>query len=669
MLFLKLKYKVVESTSTESSDEEKPQLIIKQNADTTCVVLSECRFGSIVFGAATKAKTVSTALEACNEYLKEKDIKAELIDQREITATQFSFMLRKISNRYDFDENASFVTDTFGLELYEKRRPRGLDIKEKMILMTYSNSSAKSAVKVLLGSSLTLPEFTRIFTQKQDKFVGHPVHYILSAENAETALELCEILLGSLFTANRLMSRRYAFCSFDFRFGLFQKDTMQDLKALYSVAQGSTIVIDCNLPISSDAANDTNVMTEVSRSLKKLVEEYGQQTLTIFSFTHESAFLKDIFQKILANTLTVELSDDIPAGREAHNYLKNLADSYNLTERNGLYSNLDKNLACFHPSELMSYFKNWHNYLLQTKYFPQYAFLKPPASEVPPVAASGMTMLKNMIGLEEPKRIIQQILDYAKAQKLFAEKGLNSGQPSLHMVFSGNPGTAKTTFARLFAQIMKENGILSKGELIEVGRNDLVARYVGWTAKTVKAKFAEAKGSVLFIDEANSLLDDRAGSFGDEAINTIVHEMENAREDTIVVFAGYPSEMECFLSRNPGLSSRIAYHINFPDYNDEELFEIFRLMLQEQNLKLDASAIPRVKSIIASGCKQNNFGNGRYVRNILDKAKMLQASRLVASYTSTLSIDDTCTLKKEDLEELMATRKITDEKRSRIGFF
>jgi len=668
MLFLKLKYKVVKSPPTEAPDEEKPQLIIKQNADTTCVVPSECRFGNITFGAATKAKTASTALEACNEYLKEKDIKAELIDQREITATQFSFMLRKISNRYDFDENASFVTDTFGLELYEKRRPRGLDIKEKMILMTYSNRSAKSAVKALLGSSLILPEFKRIFTQKQDKFVGHPVHYILSAENADTALDICEILLGSLFTANRLMSRRYALCSFDFRFGLCQKDTMQELKALYSVSQGSTIVIGCNLPISSDAASDTKVMTEVSNSLKKLVEEYGQQTLTVFSFTHESASLKDIFQKIFANTLTVELSDDIPAGREAHNYLKNLADSYNLTERYGLYSNLDKNSACFHPSELMSYFKNWHNNLLQTKYFPQYAGLKPPASEVPSVAASGMTMLKNMIGLEEPKRIIQQILDCAKVQKLFAEKGLTSGQPSLHMVFSGNPGTAKTTVARLFAQIMKENGILSKGELIEVGRNDLVARYVGWTAKAVKAKFAEAKGSVLFIDEAYSLLDERTGSFGDEAINTIVQEMENAREDTIVVFAGYPSEMEHFMLRNPGLSSRIAYHINFPDYNEEELFEIAIKMLKEQNLKLDSSAIPIVKSIITSGCRQENFGNGRYVRNILDKAKMKQASRLVATNAKTLGNNDICALKNEDFTTENILMEQANNQKGKIGF-
>ena len=209
---------------------------------------------------------------------------------------------------------------------------------------------------------------------------------------------------------------------------------------------------------------------------------------------------------------------------------------------------------------------------------------------------------------------------------------------------------------------------MSKGELIEVGRNDLVARYVGWTAKTVKAKFAEAKGSVLFIDEAYSLLDDRAGSFGDEAINTIVQEMENAREDTIVVFAGYPNEMEHFLSRNPGLSSRIAYHINFPDYSEEELFEIVILMLQEQNLKLDKSAIPRVKNILASGCRQENFGNGRYVRNILDKAKMKQASRLVTSDPSIIANDNINMLTCDDFETPALASRTVPKTRNAIGF-
>jgi SpoVK/Ycf46/Vps4 family AAA+-type ATPase len=133
------------------------------------------------------------------------------------------------------------------------------------------------------------------------------------------------------------------------------------------------------------------------------------------------------------------------------------------------------------------------------------------------------------------------------------------------MIFTGNPGTAKTTVARLVAQILKENGILSNGNLYEVGRSNLVGKYVGHTAPLVRDAFNLAQGSVLFIDEAYSLVDDSPGSFGDEAINTIVQEMENRRDDMVVIFAGYPKPMEEFLNRNEGLRSRIAFHVAFDD--------------------------------------------------------------------------------------------------------
>ena len=160
---------------------------------------------------------------------------------------------------------------------------------------------------------------------------------------------------------------------------------------------------------------------------------------------------------------------------------------------------------------------------------------------------------------------------------MFADKNIGKQHFTRHMVFTGNPGTAKTTVARLFARIMKENNLLETGEFIEVGRADLVGKFVGWTASLIKKRFSEAKGGVLFIDEAYSLVDDRSGSFGDEAINTIVQEMENNRENVIVIFAGYPDRMKEFIDRNPGLSSRIAFHVSFPDYSTPELCDIANL--------------------------------------------------------------------------------------------
>ena len=653
MLFYKLKYNVEtsEPAANAGDKEEKPNVIISHDTETTCVIATDCKKGNLFFHIATKGSNFLLGKELCLQYLHENNINAEFLGAKEITATQFLAVLRKGSYRYDCDETIDYLVELFSLGLYEKRRMHALEIKEKMILIPYSFSAAKLAIKTYLCSSLILPEFVRIFTNPQKSFVGHPVHYQLFTESTETALQICDILLGSLLSVNRLISSRYNFCSFDYNLRFDSERTLQDLTKLYSVSQGSAIVLNFNLPISDDSTSETKFISDIATAIKNLVDEYGQQVLTILSFgSNSNAITKDIFLKVFADVMMIELSDAISAGKETHVYLKRLADSYNLSCRHRLYSGLDKTSDRFRPKDLKAYFKKWHNNLLQTKYYSQYANLKVATPEKPSETVSGLAVLNNMIGLTEPKMVIQQALNYAKAQKLFVEKGLISTRPSMHMVFSGNPGTAKTTVARLYAQIMQENGFLSKGELIEVGRNDLVARYVGWTAKTVKSKFAEAKGSVLFIDEAYSLLDDRKGSFGDEAINTIVQEMGNAREDTIVIFAGYPSEMDYFLSRNPGLSSRIAYHINFPDYNEKELFEIVRLMLQEQNLKLDPSAIPRVKNIIASGYRQENFGNGRYVRNILDKAIMKQASRLVASDPSIITNENIKILTTDDFD-------------------
>ena len=640
MLFYKLHYKTEtsEPALNASAKEEKPKVIISHDTEMTCVIASACQKDSLFFYVVTKAYNFLPGRELCLQYLHGNNIIAEFLGAKEITATQFLAALRKGSYRYDCDETIDYVVESFSLGLYEKRRMHTLEIKEKMILLPYSFSAAKLAITTQLCSSLILPEFVRIFTNPQKSFVGHPVHYFLSTECSETALQICDILLGSLFSVNRLLSSRYIFCSFDYNVRFDSERTLQDLTKLYSVSQGSAIVLNFNLPISNDSDSDKKFISDIAAAIKNLIDEYGQQVLTVLSFGSDSnAITKDTLQKAFADIMTIELSDAISAGKETHAYLKRLADNYNLSCRYRLYSGLDKTTNSFHPKDLKAYFRKWHNDLLQTKYYSQYVNLKVATPEKPAETVISLTVLNNMIGLTEPKMVIQQALDYAKVQKLFAEKGIISSRPSMHMVFSGNPGTAKTTVARLYAQIMKENGFLSKGELIEVGRNDLVARYVGWTAKTVKAKFTEAKGSVLFIDEAYSLLDDRKGSFGDEAINTIVQEMENAREDTIVIFAGYPNEMDEFLERNPGLSSRIAYHINFPDYNDGELLEIAGLMLQEQNIKLDSAAISRVKSIIASGCRQENFGNGRYVRNILEKAKMKQAARLVATNPSVIT--------------------------------
>lgn len=199
------------------------------------------------------------------------------------------------------------------------------------------------------------------------------------------------------------------------------------------------------------------------------------------------------------------------------------------------------------------------------------------------------------------------------------------GKVDLNLAFTGNPGTAKTTAARIFARVMKENGILSKGDLLEVGRAAVVAKYVGQTAIKVKELFAKAKGNVLFIDEAYSLVDEWENSYGDEAIATIVQEMENHRDDVIVIFAGYPDKMQAFLSRNPGLRSRVPFVIEFDDYTAEELTEIAKKEIEQMGYTIEPAAEEKVLEICRDAIGSEDCGNGRFSRNLVDAALMRAA--------------------------------------------
>jgi SpoVK/Ycf46/Vps4 family AAA+-type ATPase len=196
---------------------------------------------------------------------------------------------------------------------------------------------------------------------------------------------------------------------------------------------------------------------------------------------------------------------------------------------------------------------------------------------------------------------------------------------------------------------MKDNGLLSKGDLYEVGRADLVGQYVGHTAPLVKKRFKEAEGSVLFIDEAYSLVDDRDGMYGDEAISTIVQEMENNRDNMVVIFAGYPDKMEKFMKTNPGLRSRIAFHVHFPDYATDDLCRIAELIAKDDGLYLAPEARAKLTGIFDSARKTDDFGNGRYVRNLIENAHMEQCNRLAGMNVSDVTDDDIKMLAPEDI--------------------
>lgn len=273
--------------------------------------------------------------------------------------------------------------------------------------------------------------------------------------------------------------------------------------------------------------------------------------------------------------------------------------------------------------------------------------------------------LDEMIGLTKVKEVIGKAIANFKLKKLCMDKGILKEKVSLHMVFSGNPGTAKTTVARLFSEIMKDEKVLSSGKFVEVGRADLVGNVVGSTAPLVKKKFREAQGGILFIDEAYSLCDAYQGGYGDEAINTIVQEMENHRDNVIVIFAGYPTQMKQFLDRNPGLLSRIAFQVEFEDYTVDELCAIANLMLSRKELVITDAAMDKLKTHFESVTGRNDYGNGRFVRKLLEEAEMNLAERVLQLNEEELTTAVLTTVEESDIPEIIGKEY---EKKRTIGF-
>ena len=277
-----------------------------------------------------------------------------------------------------------------------------------------------------------------------------------------------------------------------------------------------------------------------------------------------------------------------------------------------------------------------------------------------------MDELHALVGIRNAKDQVKKILAFAKMRKAMEEKGEPLEPITLNMEFVGNPGTAKTTVARIVAGLLKEIGIITTGNFIEVGRADLVAQYVGQTAPMVQNVFQKAKGGVLFIDEAYSLLEERRGEFGDEAINMIVQEMENNRKDTIVIFAGYPDEMDEFFLRNPGLRSRVPFRVNFEDYNVEEMLDICKQEAFKKGFLTDDMADKKIMEICGKSIKNKNNGNGRFCRNLIETGVLNFAFRNYGDLDVNEKIE--YILRKEDFIDINDLDLKSDENNSKIGF-
>lgn len=262
-----------------------------------------------------------------------------------------------------------------------------------------------------------------------------------------------------------------------------------------------------------------------------------------------------------------------------------------------------------------------------------------------------------LVGLAPVKRRIREIAAYLLVTKARKQVGLESAPPSLHMCFTGNPGTGKTTVASRMADILHRLGYVRRNHVVSVTRDDLVGQYIGHTAPKTKEALKKAMGGVLFIDEAYYLYrPENERDYGQEAIEILLQVMENHRDDLVVILAGYKDRMGTFFQSNPGMSSRIAHHIDFPDYDEDELYCIAGRMLQQMNYRLAPAAEPALRNYIARRLQQPHFANARSIRNALDRARLRQANRLFGQATQSglsLGVEELTAI---DAPDLLASR-------------
>jgi len=265
---------------------------------------------------------------------------------------------------------------------------------------------------------------------------------------------------------------------------------------------------------------------------------------------------------------------------------------------------------------------------------------------------------RDLVGLKPVKTRIREIAALLLVDRVRKQLGMTGGAPSLHMSFTGNPGTGKTTVAMRMAEILHRLGYLRQGHLVAVTRDDLVGQYIGHTAPKTKEILKKAMGGVLFIDEAYYLYrPENERDYGQEAIEILLQVMENQRDDLVVILAGYKDRMDRFFQSNPGMSSRIAHHIDFPDYAIDELLAISELMLGRMQYRLSEQAKDTLRAYIARRITRPNFANARSLRNALDRARLRQANRLFEA-AAPVSADALATIEADDL---LKSRVFEDE--------
>lgn len=578
------------------------------------------------------------------KFLKRLEISYTGIEIKEISVTSYLNGLR-VAHRNRFISDDDRFAEMLGLE----RLFHGYVeyFKDKVVDEKKTIDDLKSDVeKYHLGDGYKA-ELKRVLAGKnQTIFLGNPANYLMVSKDETARRMMARDLILALYRRGRLQSKRYTIID------LGDRDcSLEELENFYKINEGATLLLKVFAENFGEGEHARSVVE--MKKVCELIRKKGSKTLTIFSMDTPSDKNRAKLENYMMGIPMIVFCDNLYKKETAGAELLKMAAAENFTFSGEVLEKVEKAERSYTYGELVNLYNEWRAEYMGTEVFPEYRqFVTHITKEEKKNLhrSDAYTRLMEMIGLTQAKKVIDGAINYFKLQQEFRNRGIEFNRPAMHMCFTGSPGTAKTTVARLVAEILKDNGILSEGKCVEVGRQQLVGKFVGHTAPQVCEMFDKAKGSVLFIDEAYSLVEDKRGLYGTEAINAIVQEMENRRKDTIVILAGYPDEMNELLNWNPGMKSRIAFHVSFDDYTENELLDITKLLAKERGMILEASAEEKLLSIYATARLEKGFGNGRYARNLLEKAKFNQANRFMKKDLQFVSDDEMRTLTAEDFD-------------------
>jgi len=558
-------------------------------------------------------KKIIAYIQEMLKIVAEKIQRDRLLDEleeltiKEVTLNAFMTAMRDNALNRLFSDKSLFLEKIGLLE-------NGKCFKEYLLDVDYWDKEKKGYIAKILPKE----ERERIAKGKRlTEPTTQPVHYVIYENNPKTAKIIVKELLHYLCIKGRICNRRLVKIEESDFVDVIISGKIQNLNTL----DGGTVVV------YFEKADKEAVIEELLSSVYDDSNNYSRKYTAVVVFPSDKKTYHQCLRNCCLQWPFVEVHNK-PLGRQgALAYFQELIEHEEVIADYADYYKLFNDKEIYTQAEVLSVYRMWYrnNYNISNN-FKQYEEVVNKYFDKVRDEGNAREELEQLIGLDNVKVLIKDIVNYFKLQKIRSKDNSKISRPSMHMVFYGNPGTAKTTVARLVGKILKEEKIIEKGEFFEVGRADLVGKYVGWTAKTVKEHFEKAKGSVLFIDEAYSLVDEQ-NSFGDEAINTIVQEMENHREDVVVIMAGYKADMEKLLHKNQGLSSRVSFYVDFPDYSNEELYSILNKLATQEGFTLEDSV--KVKFFDCLKRSYTSNGNGRLARNLLERAKIKQAGRVL----------------------------------------